>query len=317
VPWIIVPLAIVATVASTRPAMAQAWAPRAREGHITFVAQTIDHFGRVFKDVRFDCCGTTNAAFVVDADYGITDRWSVSAGLPYVFAKYRGGPPDGVASFIPYSQVDSCHCVHSAFQDLAFGTHYNLFKSRRSFSLMTSATLGVPSHSYDYVGEAVVGFDLKELGLSADAGQLLDFLLPGLSVDGHYGYTFVERAVGVSHNRTNAAFDAGYTFPNHLAAHMILSAQRTHGGLRFPDDVRPFPERWTEFHRLLHDDYFQAGAGVSYTWRAWDLSFSFLKTVSGDNTHDVHVYTATTGRSFRLRRQPSLTRESGSRRNPS
>jgi len=83
---------------------------------------------------------------------------------------------------------------------------------------------------------------------------------------------------------------------------VILSIQRTHGGLRFPQDVEPFPERYPEFHRLLQDNYFQAGAGVSYAWSDWDLSFSFLKTVSGTNTHNVHVYTLTAGRAFRIGR---------------
>lgn len=295
-------LTFFAMVASPRAAAAQAWAPRQRQGDVTIVAQTIDHIGRVLGDVRVDCCGTTNVALVVDADYGLTDRWSISAGLPYIFAKYRGGPPEGPAAFLPYPTVDACHCLHGAFQDVAFGAHYNLVKVRRSFSLMTSLTTGLPSHAYDYAGEAVVGFDLKELGLSADAGQQLDFLVPGLAIDAHYGYTFAERVLGISHNRSNVGLDAGYTFPSRLAGHAIFSWQQTHGGLRFPDDVRPFPERHTEFHRLLRDNYFQAGAGVSYTWRDWDLSFSFLKTVSGSNTHDVHVYTVTSGRSFRLRR---------------
>lgn len=294
--------ALLAIAAGAGPARAQAWAPRAREGEVTFVAQTIKHVGRVFGDVRIECCATTNAALVATADYGLSDRWSISAGLPYVFAKYSGGPPDGPAAFLPYAPADECHCLHSAFQDIAFGAHYNVVKVPRSFSLMTSVSVGVPSHNYDYVGEAVVGFDLKELTLSADAGQQLDFLVRGLSIEGHYGYTFAQRALDISHNRSNVAMDAGYTFVNRLAGHLILSLQRTHGGLLFPVDVEPFPERYTEFHRLLDDDYFQAGGGASYTLSDWDLSFSFLRTVSGMNTHDVHVYTVTAGRSFRLRR---------------
>jgi hypothetical protein len=82
----------------------------------------------------------------------------------------------------------------------------------------------------------------------------------------------------------------------------VLAIQRTHGGLRFPDDVAPFPERYSEFHRLLQDNYFEAGAGVSYAWGDWDLSFSAIKTVSGTNTHNVHVYTMTAGRAFRIGR---------------
>jgi hypothetical protein len=91
-------------------------------------------------------------------------------------------------------------------------------------------------------------------------------------------------------------------FPKRLEGHLIVSVQRTHGGLLFPQDVQPYPDRLPEFHRLLRDDYAQAGGGVSYGWRDWDLSFSILKTVSGMNTHDVHIYTATAGRSFRIRR---------------
>jgi hypothetical protein len=120
-----------------------------------------------------------------------------------------------------------------------------------------------------------------------------------LSVDGAYDYTAAERVLDIAHNRSNVRFHAGYRFPKGLGGHAILSAQRTHGGLRFPDDVAPFPERYTEFHRLLRDNYLQAGAGLSYAIRDWDLSFLMLGTISGTNTHDVHVYTLTAGRSFR------------------
>ena len=295
-------LALVAVGASAQPAAAQAWAPRARQGSVTFVTQMIDHVGRIDGDHRLKCCGTTNLGIGVDVDYGLTNRWSLSASVPYVFAKYRGERPFGLAAFLPYAPVDSCHCRHSAVQDLQFGSHYHLLRDRRSLSLMTSASVGIPTHNYDYAGEAVVGFGLTELALAADAGQQLDFLAPGLSVDGHYGYTIAEQAIGISHNRSNARVQAGYALPKRIAGHAILSWQRTHGGLRFPIDIEPFPERYTEFHRLLQDNYFQAGAGVSYAWHDWDLSLSFLRTVSGTNTHDVHIYTVTAGRPFRSRR---------------
>ena len=295
-------LVVLVLASGARPAAAQAWAPRERQGDVTFVTQMIDHIGRVFRDVRFDCCGTTNVGIGVDVDYGLSDRWSVSFSLPYVFAKYRGGPPDGPAAFLPYPAVDSCHCVHSTFQDVVLGSHYNLLKVRRSFSLMTSMSVGIPTHNYDYAGEAVVGFGLTELRMATDVGEQLDFIVPGLSIDGHYGYTIAERVLGISHNRSDALFTASYTLPNRLGGHMILSGQRTYGGLRFPFEIEPFPERYLEFHRLLRDSYFQAGIGVSYAWRDWDMSLSFLRTVSGDNTHNVHVYTVTAGRPFRIRR---------------
>jgi hypothetical protein len=299
-------LAILAVVASARPSAAQAWAPRPREGDVTFVVQAIDHLGRVFEDARFDCCETTNVALVIDASYGLTDRWSVSGTVPYVFAKYWAkdhpdSPPP--PPWLTLAAADACRCLHSALQDFSFSAHYNVVRVRRTFSLMTSLTTGVPSHPYEYVGEAVAGFGLKELSLSADAGQQLNFLLPGLSIEGRYAYTFVQRVLDISHNRSNIALDTGYALPNGLAGHLILAWQRTYGGVSVvPDEISSRPELYTEFHRLLRDGYFHAGAGASYSLGNWDLSFSFLKTVSGDNTHDVHVYTLTAGRSFRLRR---------------
>ncbi len=293
---------IVALLSSGRPAGAQAWGPRAGEGDVTVTTQVIDHIGRIFGDQRFDCCATTNVAIAVDADFGLTNRWSVSATLPFVFAKYSGGPPPPELPWLPYEEVDSCHCLHGGFQDLGLGVHYNLMRVRRSFSLVTSASIGQPTHNYAYAGEAVIGFGLTELALSADAGKRLDFIAPGLAVDGHYGYTIVERALDISHNRSNARVNASYVFPKRIEGHMILSWQHTYDGLHFPQDIEPYPDRYSEFHRLLQDNYFQAGGGVSYGWHDWDLSMAFLKTISGTNTHNVHVYTVTAGHSFRFSR---------------
>jgi hypothetical protein len=292
-------IAFLGLAGGARPATAQAWVSSAGQGSVTFVTQMIDHVGRLVDDgTRIACCGTTNVALDVEVDYSLTDRWSISAGLPYIFAKYRGEAPDTVAAFLPYLAVDACHCVHSTFQDVGFTAHYNLVNVHRAFMLTPSVSLGVPSHAYDHVGEAVVGFGLKELGIGADVGQRLDAILPGLSVEGRYTYTLVPRVLDIPHNRSNAVVQGGFAFTRHLSGHAILSWQRTHGGLRFPADVQPFPERYSEFHRLLQDNYLQAGGAASYSWHQWDVSASFLRAVRGTNSHDVHVYSVNLGWSF-------------------
>ena len=292
-------LAVLSLVTGVRAASAQAWSPRQGQGGVTFAAQTIDHVGRMTDDgTRFACCGTTNVALYVEFDYGLTNRFSISGSMPYVFAKYRGEafPVD----FVPYTEIDSCHCVHSSFQDFGFAARYNLLRVRRSSSVTAAVSFGTPSHGYEYAAEAVVGFGLKEMGFGVDAAHRFDRFVPGLSLEGHYLYSLVERSLDIRHDRSNARLEPGYDFGSHLSAHMILSWQRTHGGVRFPD-VEPVPELHTEFHRLLQDNYFQAGAGASYLWGKWDLSAAFLRTVSGTNSHDVHVYTVSASRSFRLR----------------
>jgi hypothetical protein len=289
--------------AGTRPAAAQAWVPPAGQASITFVTQTIDHVGRFIDDgTRVACCGTTNVAVAVEIDYAVTDRWSVSASLPYIFAKYRGDAPIGPAAFLPYPAVDSCHCLHSSFQDVGFATRYNVVNVHRAFVLTPSLSVGVPTHAYDYAGEAVVGFGLKELRIGAAAGQRLDAILPGLSVEGWYTYAIVPRVLNIPHDRSNGLLDGAFAFTRHLSGHGIVFWQKTHGGLHFPVDVEPFPDRYTEFHRLLQDNYLQAGGGASYSWRQWEVSGSFLRAVRGTNSHEVNVYTANVSWSFQSSR---------------
>jgi hypothetical protein len=61
-----------------------------------------------------------------------------------------------------------------------------------------------------------------------------------------------------------------------------------------------FPERLTQFDRMLRDNYLQIGGGVSYSLGAWDISGSFLRTARGSNSHDVHVFSLTAGRLFEI-----------------
>jgi hypothetical protein len=178
-------LAVLSLVTGVRAASAQAWSPRQGQGGVTFAAQTIDHVGRMTDDgTRFACCGTTNVALYVEFDYGLTSRFSISGSMPYVFAKYRGEPFAGPAAFVPYTEIDSCHCVHSSFQDFGFAARYNVLRVRPSSSVTAAVSFGTPSHRYDYAAEAVVGFGLKEMGFGVDAAHRFDRLVPGLSLEG-------------------------------------------------------------------------------------------------------------------------------------
>ena len=296
-------LAIALLVAGAGRAAAQAWVPPAHFGSVTFDVQAIDHYGRIDPGQLALCCRTINMGIDVDVDYGITDRFSISTGLPFELTKYHDAPYNvGMAAFLPYLAVDSCRCWHGGFQDVAFTARYNLINvnthaAKGAFVVTPSVSVGVPTHDYEYVGEAVIGFGLKELRLGVDAGQRLDAILPGLAVQGRYSYAVVQRAIGIAHNRSNGAFEGDYLVTRHLSARGILSWQVTHGGLRF-QDVPTFPDRITEFHRLLRDNYLQVGGGASYTWHQWDVSGAYFTTVRGSNTHAVRLYNISVGRSF-------------------
>jgi hypothetical protein len=293
-------LALFALTTGARRASAQAWVTPAHVGEVTFVVQTIDHYGRFLDDgSKFVCCRTTNVGIDIDVDYGVTDRFSISFGIPYVLAKYHGEPYNvGVTAFLPYLAVDSCQCWHGGFQDAEFTARYNLVNVHRAFVLTPSVSVGLPSHDYDYVGEAVIGFGLKEARFGVDVGQRLDTIVFGLSMQASYSYAVVSRVLDISHNRSNGAFEADYFLARHLSVRGLSSWQVTHGGLRFPADVRGFPDRILEFHRLLRDNYLQVGGGLSYFWHEWDVSASYTTAVSGSNSHTVRVISLSAGKRF-------------------
>jgi hypothetical protein len=96
----------------------------------------------------------------------------------------------------------------------------------------------------------------------------------------------------------------GFALPGGWSTRFITLWQRTHGGLRFPDEVNVprSPERLTEFHRLLRDNSLRTGAGFSYARGGWDFSTSMLFTARGSNAHDIHVFSVTAGRVLEIGR---------------
>jgi hypothetical protein len=293
---------------SVRPATAQAWVLPARQGIVTFVMQEIDHVGRMRDDgTRLPNGKAINFAVDVEIDYAFTDRFSISTSVPYIFSKFTDpNPPpcfpDGQGGLVcvPRTEVDACRCWQASFADFGVTGRYNLINHDQAFVLTPSISVGVPSHAYDYVGEAVVGRRLNELRLGADAGQRLDALLTGLSVQAGYRYTIVERVLDVSNNRSNGLAQAAFALSNGFSTRAIVSWQRSHGGLRMPADVidPQHPERLTEFHRMLRDNYLHTGVGVSFSRGSWDVSGSVLVTARGSNSHDVRVFSVTVGRLF-------------------
>jgi len=283
-----------------RPARAQAWVPPAHSGAVTFVVEEIDHVGRMADDGSRQAVGkAVNLGIDVEVDYAFTDRFSISTSLPYIISKYTD--PNPPPKPLPFPTVDACSCWGASFADFGFTARYNAVNVNRSFMLTPFVSAGLPSHAYSYVGEAVVGRRLNEFRFGADAGQRLDRLLTGLSLEAGYRYTIVGRIMDIPNNRSNGWAQVALAFPRGFSTRAIMSWQRTHGGLRFPavlaSDV---PEMWTEFHRMLRDNYLHAGGGLSYSRGPWEISGSVLVTARGSNSHDIRVFTLTFGRAFEI-----------------
>jgi hypothetical protein len=284
-------------LAPADPARAQAWVPPAGSGSVTVASQTIDNTGHLLTDGSLLPDGKSrNASLYFEVEYAITNRLAVSAGLPLVFARYIGpNPAPG-----PPQAVDLCRCWQSAWQDFGFTARYAVASG--SVAVTPSVSLGVPSHAYDYRGEAVVGRRLREARFGLAVGRRLDAVSPKLSVQGTYTYAVVERVAGLANNRSNANIQVAWLASRKLSARGFATVQRTHGGLRAgtaPPPLEGFPwgeitssDLFAQHDRLLRDNSLHLGGGLSYSLPRIDLFGSFVKYVRGTDTHAGHVLTA-------------------------
>jgi hypothetical protein len=291
-------LAVVALAATARDATAQAWVPPRGVGSASFTYQRISATGhRRTNGFLVERGQSINMGLYIEGEYAFTDRLSISAGLPYVFAKYVATIPP--APPIPYPPGDQCHCWNSGWQDFGFTARYNLVGG--AFALTPSLSVGVPSRGYEYQGEAVVGRNLREVRIAVDAGQRLDAISPKLSVQGRYSYAFVERVIDIPNNRSNAGVEVAFLPTRKLATRGLVSWQHTHGGLRFgspppasllfPGEVNT-PERLAEHDRIMRDNYWHVGGGVSYSFSRMDVFASYIAYVGGTDTHAGRAFTA-------------------------
>lgn len=286
---LIVALIVGAAGLAPRDALAQAWPAPAGAGAVTLSTQVIDNTGHRLSDGFLLPDGKSQSASAgLDIDFAFTDRLAVSLGLPYVAAKFIG-PGEPPLVFRP---VDRCRCWNSAWQNVSAGVRYTLIDG--VVALTPSLAVVVPSHNYQWLGEAVVGFGLRELRLAVDAGARLERVSPRLAVSTRYQYTAVEDVLDVPNNRSNASLTGSYLVSERLSVRSGVSWQRTHGGLRFgslPGAALVVPgeantaERFFQHDRLLRDNHWHVGGGVTYSLPRVDVFASYLQFVAGTDTH--------------------------------
>jgi hypothetical protein len=270
-------LTLGALFAATTSASAQAWVPPARVGAVNFIFQNIDHEGHLLDDGSLlEGYESLSRGLLVEVDYAVTDRFSITAGIPYIGSKYLGPEP----SFFGLP-IDDCNCWNTGLQDLSLTARYNIFN--RAFALTPSVSYGFPTHDYPFFGEAVIGRYLKELRIAVDAGMRLDAISPRLFVAGRYSYAFVEEVLDLPNDRSNAAISLGYLFTRRLSASLDFYWQRSHGGLKSTEFVTD--EQWLQFDRILKDNSFHVGGTVSYSFARVDAFVSYTEFVSGTDTH--------------------------------
>lgn len=299
-------LALSSFLANPPGTRAQAWPAPAGSGSVTVSTQVIDNTGHRMSDGYLLPDGKSrNVSASLDVDYALTARWSISAGVPYVFARFIG--PNPSPANLP---VDSCRCWHGDWADVGAAVRYAIVDG--PVALTASLGAGVPSHAYEWQGEAVAGYGLRELRLALDGGARLDPISPRLAVTGRYQYAAVQDVSAVpdvANNRSNWAAGLAVAISPRLSIRAGVSGQRTHGGLRFgslTDPSLPPPgeaaglSRFEQHDRLLRNNFLHVGGGLSLALPRVDLFVAFDHFVAGTDTHAGRA--VTTGVSWPFRR---------------
>ena len=280
--------------ATATAASAQAWVPPAGVGDVNVFYQYVAHTGHLLTDGSvLDGYDSASQGALAQVNFAITDRLSITAGIPYIGAKYDGPLP----SFFGL-EIDECFCWNHSWQDFGATVRYNI--ANGAFALTPSFSFGLPSHNYDSFGEAVVGTNLREARIGIDVGQALYAISDRLDVSGRYSYAFVEKVLDRGIDRSNASVSAGFLFTRRLYGTVDLYWQHTHGGLTTDEFFSASAEVFNEFDRLLKDNNHQLGGSISYSFPRFTVSGNFIHIVNGTDTHTGRAFTVGISFPFQL-----------------
>lgn len=280
---------------SAAPVGAQAWLPPKGEVSLSL------GYGSVFvnkhylgspdnpgDNVESDYGHIRSQNFEIALDYGLSDRFAASIALPYILAKYYGTPGQ---NFFPHTIPNDDGGYHGTFQDYKFSLAYQALRGPVAVAPFFSAV--IPSHSYTYFAHSAVGKDLREYLVGSSFGARLDQLLPGSYAELTYSYAFVERVLGIHHDRSNAFLELGYFLTPSLSVRAIGSGVYTHGGLVFGDPTSAGPPVasnpvFLHHDQIDHESGIDAGGGLSYVLTgSTEVYASYLTQLQGRGGHKI------------------------------
>lgn len=239
---------------------------RKGSGHVSVGYQYIHVDGFESTIGTLDVGTTDTHALSLELDYNLTDRLSLSVGLPLVSKRYQGpfphtvsglDPPNNAAPFIDDGDY------HTSWQDFHFGARY----LAKSGPLRVEPYVGYefPSNDYPFYALAAVGQNLNKLEL----GVGLTYI-PPIS-DAFFrlvvGHVLVEETLGVNIDHWRVRGSAGYFFGPRLSGR-IFFLLKDGNGLVFPDDFPPprTDERWYQHDRMVQHNYMNVGVGMDYAF---------------------------------------------------
>ncbi len=257
---------------------------------------------------------TDSHALLWDIEFGVTNRVAVHTSLPYVSARFAGGPhPHTVGVHGQPSNLDNRQ-YHGTTQDFHVGGRWALVQSRR-FTLTPFAEAVVPSHHYESLGQAAVGRDLRALIIGTGVGSFADAVLPGMYFQTEVSHAIAQKVLGVRPNRTRLDSEVGYFITPRVAVRFVETFQFIHDGIDFigsrpalvvhSTNASSF-DYFLNHDRLLRANVLNLGGGVTLGLTdSLDIFATAAKSAWGENVQRDRAITVGANWHFRLRTTPT------------
>lgn len=272
---------ILGVLAALSPAVAgaQAWLPQQGSFNATLMIGdqlNTEHWTADGGTTRGTEVDTTTYALL--ASYALTDRWLLSATLPYVVTEYTGPPSHGGA---PGFDVDDGG-EHGAFTDLRVGAHFQALE--QPVALAPFVAYVAPISDYYYRGHAAQGRNVEELILGFNIGKSLDPWLRRTYTQVRYSYAFVEKVQGRTHDRSNLNLELGTFITPRWNVSAYGAWQWTHGGLDAP--IPPSSPYFLNHDSLIEAEFSNAGVGTGFAVTPQMTAFLvYMHGYDGRNDH--------------------------------
>ncbi|HEY0251763.1 MAG TPA: hypothetical protein VGC41_09560, partial [Kofleriaceae bacterium] len=234
---------------------------------------------------------TQNHVMTLGAEFVPIENLAIDAQIPFAVVKYTGSAPH-----LPVGKWDD-GSNHATFTDLRAGVRYQLL-DEPYVALTPHIAASIPVQSYEVIGFATGGRDLKQLHLGFDVGRTFDPIARNLFVQAGYEFTIAEsydaNAATASINQDRSDIDAsiGYLFlDGKLGVDAAYNWRFQHHGIAFDDFGKLSPLLTQNHDPILKEEYMFLGGDVTYAISSkFSIAASVRFFLRGENTRDQSLY---------------------------
>jgi hypothetical protein len=240
--------------------------------------------------------GETDAhVFMFAGDYALTDRWTISASLPWIKKRHQGALPHNPAlELTAYPEADQSLIddgnFHSDWEDLYVTVSYAALQGQR-WSVYPFISVGVPTNDYPFYAHAAVGRNIWHVPIGAAFNFTPYF--SDFSFSGDAAYVFTEKSLGVDTSHWLINLAAAYYVTPGFAPKIFVSIKHGTKGLDFPDDfdLNALNDKAFYYHdRTIKHNYVNGGIGFDWIMNdRYMLSGSALTMLNPDQVNIIDI----------------------------